>query len=462
VETIRELAPDIKAGRLSSVKLAEKFLDRISRLNPALNAFITILKDSALAQAERADKMVSEGRYLGPLHGIPFAIKDIIYIEGVRSSAGSRILSSNIATYDAPVVAKLKEAGATIVGTTNLHEFASGVTSNNPFFGPVRNPWDRERIPGGSSGGSAAAVAADMAVAALGTDTSGSIRIPAALCGVVGLKPTYGLVSRRGVIPLAPSFDTVGPIAHTAWDAAATLTAISGQDVQDHTSLNALHLDYEAAAEAPLEVKKVVVPRRYFQDVLAKEVEEEFLQFTERLHTLGVETIDSPVRDMDKVYGVWAPIRRGEAAAFHQQWFPQMAGEYGDDVRRALEKGMEVKAVEYINAQNARPEIRENFLRAMEGADLMVTPAEPVVAPKIGEESVEVGGKPYDVYSLLGRLTLPSNVTGFPTMSFPIGLVEGLPVGAQIIGRPLDERKILNLCGALESRFGPFKGPPNL
>src|SRR5713226_4553082 len=226
--TIQALSDEIRRGRLSPVKLTEQVLEKAERLNPTINSYITILKERALQAAEAAEGAIKERRYLGPLQGIPIAIKDIFYIKGVRCTAGSKILESFVATYDSKVVQRLSQAGAVIIGTTNLNEFASGVTNVNPFYGPVRNPWDTERVSGGSSGGSAAAVAAEMAVAAVGTDTSGSVRIPAALCGVVGLKPTYGRISKVGVIPLSSSFDTIGVLTSCVWDAAAMLKAIAG------------------------------------------------------------------------------------------------------------------------------------------------------------------------------------------------------------------------------------------
>jgi len=237
-KTVREISSQIRDGKISPVKLVSETLEKIEKMNKELNCFITVLNEVAIQEAERAEKEISEGRYKGKLHGIPVAVKDIIYIRGVRCTAGSKILSNNIADYDSVVVKKLKEAGAIIVGTTNLHEFASGVTSVNPHYGPVRNPWDKRRIAGGSSGGSAAAVASTMVPLSLGTDTSGSIRIPASLCGVVGLKPTYGTVSRIGVIPLASSFDTVGPIARSSFDCWIAMTYISGHEDYDITTVD--------------------------------------------------------------------------------------------------------------------------------------------------------------------------------------------------------------------------------
>lgn len=461
VKSIRELAPRIRKGELSPVSLLRETLLRIERLNPRVNAYITVLEESALREAESAEKALREGEYLGPLHGVPIAIKDLIHIDGVRLTAGSKILATNTATYDAAVIQRLRSAGAVIVGTTNLHEFASGVTSVNPFFGPVRNPWDLKRISGGSSGGSAAAVAADLAVGAIGTDTSGSVRIPAALCGVVGLKPTYGRVSRVGVIPLAPSFDTVGTLTASSWDAAALLRVISGKSDQDETAVDVEVPDYVSEIERPLSKGRVGVARGFFLDVISPEVFKLFNLFIERLVRVGMTTVDVEMREIGKVYDAWAAIRRGEAAAFHEKWFASRKRDYGEDVRRSIEKGMEVTAVQYINAQNRRSELRASLLDAMAQVDFLVVPTTPVPAPRIGEDTVEVAGKKYDVYSLLSRLTLPFNVTGFPAVSIPLGLAHGLPVGAQIVGRPFEEGSILRLALTYEKNFA-FPSPPPL
>src|SRR5436309_3386787 len=257
-KTIRTLAPEIMRGRISPVTLTEEVLQRAERLNPTINSYITILRDRALREAEAAEGAIREGKYSGPLHGIPIAMKDIFYIKGVRCTAGSKILATNVANYDSLVVKRLIGAGAVLIGTTNLHEFASGVTNVNPFYGPVRNPWDTDRVSGGSSGGSAAAVAAEMTVAALGTDTSGSVRIPSSLCGVVGLKPTYGRISRVGVIPLSTSFDTVGTLTSCAWDAAALLQELAGYENADMTTEEVGVPNYLSELEVLLEAMKDV------------------------------------------------------------------------------------------------------------------------------------------------------------------------------------------------------------
>src|SRR5712691_11198277 len=424
-KTIRALAPEIMRGRISPVALTEEVLQRAERLNPTINSYITILRDGALREAEAAERAIREGRYSGPLHGIPIAVKDLFYIKGVRCTAGSKILATNVANYDSLVVKRLIGAGAILIGTTNLHEFASGVTNVNPFYGPVRNPWDTGRISGGSSGGSAAAVAAEMTVAALGTDTSGSVRIPSSLCGVVGLKPTYGRISRVGVIPLSTSFDTVGTLTGCVWDAAALLQELAGYESGDTTTEEVGVPNYLSELEVPLETLRVGVPRPYFLEDVDPEVAELFSKFLDRMSKGSIHVSDVVVREMERVYEIWAAVRRSEATAFHEQWLATIPEMYGEDVRKGLEKGREITAVQYINAQNRRPEIHENLLEAMKGVDFLVAPTTPVVAPKIGEERVELNGKSVDVYATLTRLTLPFNVAGLPVISIPIGFAHG-------------------------------------
>ncbi|MDA4121377.1 MAG: amidase family protein, partial [Thaumarchaeota archaeon] len=292
--SIKALGEAYDAGTLTPVKAAKSFLARIERVNPTLNCYITVLADSALEAAKQSEARFMEGSRLGPLDGVPVAVKDIIYIKGVKCTAGSKILAENVAGYDSPVVRRLKAAGAVIIGTTNLHEFAAGVTSDNPHYGPVRNPWDPRRIAGGSSGGSAAAVSANLASGALGTDTAGSVRIPAALCGVLGLKTTYGRVSRLGVIPLASSLDTVGTINNCAWDAAAMLQVIAGHDAEDMTTTDAEVPDYLGELQKPVGTPRVGVPRRYFHDLLDPGVVSAFEGFLDRLRQLGcrVENVE--------------------------------------------------------------------------------------------------------------------------------------------------------------------------
>ncbi|HEV2137432.1 MAG TPA: amidase [Nitrososphaerales archaeon] len=457
--TIQELAEAYSAGSTLPVAATKAYLSRIEQLNPKLNCFITVLADSALKAAANSEQRFKSGNPLGPLDGIPVAIKDIIYIEGVRCTAGSKILANNVATYDASVVKKLKEAGAVIVGTTNLHEFAAGVTSENPHYGPVRNPWDVSRIAGGSSGGSAAAVAAGLAATAIGTDTAGSVRIPAALCGVLGLKPTYGRVSRLGVIPLATSLDTVGVLSSNAWDAAATLRVIAGHEKDDVTTVDSQATDYIDGLSLPFQGARIGVVRNYASEIVSPSVEKNFSKFISTLVEIGCTTHDLEIESMDQIYDRWLLIRRAEATAFHLGWLESSPELYGEDVRKLMELGKDVRAVDYVNALNARPSMIERFANSMMGLDFLALPTTCVPAPLIGQPRVNIKGKELEVYSALNRLTLPFNYLGFPALSIPSGFVGGLPVGAQIVGRLFDEAGVLHLAHAFDKKFGQHPAP---
>lgn len=459
MRTIRELSGAFRDGSDSPTRAVEMALKSTESLNPLLNCFITVLKDSAMRAAQDAELKLKEGVDLGPLQGVPLAVKDLFYIEGVKCTAGSSVLAENIAPYDASVVRRLKRAGAVLIGTTNLHEFAAGITNENPHYGPVRNPWDTNRISGGSSGGSAAAVSAGLVAAGIGTDTAGSIRVPASFCGLLGLKPTYGIASRIGVIPLASSFDTVGTLTTCAWDAAALLATIAGHDEGDVSTADIPLPDYVAATVAPRRKMKVGIPRRYFFDVLDERVKDEFQRFLDRLASLDCESQPVEIESIESVPLAFFPIRRAEASAFHERWLSSSPESYGEDVRANLEMGAKVPATQYINAQNSRPAIREAFLKAMESTDLLAVPTVPVPAPRLGQKRVEAGGQEYDVPPTLTRLTLPFNLVGFPALSLPIGFVDGLPVGVQLVARPFEEPVLLSFSDGYEEKFGMFARP---
>ncbi|MGP8126047.1 MAG: amidase [Nitrososphaerales archaeon] len=460
MRTIRDLAKAFRTHSASPVSAAEETLSLIERLNPRINCYITVLKESALSAAEQSEKRLKEGVPLGPLDGVPIAVKDLFYIQGVRCTAGSRILASNIAPYDSSAVRRLKTAGAVLVGTTNLHEFAAGVTNVNPHYGSVKNPWDETRVSGGSSGGSAAAVASGMAAGAIGTDTAGSVRIPAALCGVFGLKPTYGRISRLGVIPLASSFDTVGTLTSSAWDAAALLQALAGHSEEDLTTSATAVPDYSAGMKAPFEGARVGVPKRYFHDSIDPSVEDVFDRFIGKIQSMGCTVEEADLDGIMEVYNAWLPIRRAEATAFHLRWLESSPELYGDDVRKSLELGKQVTAVEYVNAQNARPLLMERFASSMRDCDVLAVPTTSIPAPTIGQTSTEVGGKSMEVYTALNRLTLPFNVVGFPAITIPAGLSEGLPTGVQLVARPFEEASLLRFADSYEGRYGPYPDPP--
>jgi aspartyl-tRNA(Asn)/glutamyl-tRNA(Gln) amidotransferase subunit A len=459
--TIRELAAAYGSRSVTPVEATRGYLERIEELNPRLNCFITVLADSALKSAAESEKRIKEGNPRGPLDGVPIAVKDLIYIDGVKCTAGSAILANNVAGYDAAVVKKLKAAGAVLIGTTNLHEFAAGVTSINPHYGPVRNPWDVTRISGGSSGGSAAAVAAGMAPASIGTDTGGSVRIPAALCGLVGLKPTYGRVSRLGVVPLSSSLDTVGVLTSSAWDAGALIQTIAGHEKEDMTTAESEVPDFFAEMSLALSSPRVGVPRDFFRDRLDPAVEENLGAFLSRLREIGCSVGDADLDFLDSAYEMWLPIRKAEATSFHLRWLQSSPELYGEDVRRLLEEGKDVRAIDYVGAVNARPSFMERFSQAMNDFDFLALPCTCVPAPPLDRPSVSISGKPVDIRSALIRPSIPFNYIGCPVVSVPSGLVGGLPVGVQLVGRLFDEAGLLRLLGAYEEKFGLFPVPPH-
>jgi aspartyl-tRNA(Asn)/glutamyl-tRNA(Gln) amidotransferase subunit A len=459
--TIRALSEAYRARTLSPLDVTRGAIEKIGSLGRSLNCFITVLGDSAMEAAADSERRHRAGAPLGPLDGVPIAVKDVFYISGVRCTAGSKILSNNVAAYDSTAVRRLKEQGAVLVGTTNMHEFAAGVTSDNPHFGPVRNPWDRQRVAGGSSGGSAVAVATGMAAGAIGTDTAGSVRIPAALCGVMGFKPTYGRVSRLGVVPLAASLDTVGVLARSAWDAAALLQALTGHEKSDITTADEPVPDYLGALSAPFSGARIGVMRPYFHDDIDPRVEENFQAFSTNLREMGCTIGEADLGDVQEVYDKWLLIRRAEATAFHLRWLEETPELYGADVRKLLELGLGLRAVDYVNAINSRPAIIERFSQAMEKFDFLMAPVTSIPAPKIGQTNTFIGGKEVSVYSALNRLTLPFNYVGFPAVSIPSGMVDGLPLGVELVGKLFEEAQLLRFAQEYEAKFGPFEAPPS-
>ena len=475
--TIKHVSKLIVSREISCLELVNATIERIEKLNPKLNAFITILDEAAKREAMHADSLIKQGKYLGPLHGVPISLKDLIYIKGIRSTSGSKILADFVPDYDSTVTKRLRKAGAIIVGTNNLHEFASGITGINPHYGPSRNPWDINRMSGGSSGGSAVAVSSGMSLAAIGTDTSGSIRVPSSLCGIFGLKPTYGRVSKYGIMPLAPSIDHVGPLARSAWDIAVLLQAMAGYDKVDPSSAKVGVPDYlrELASSERRDNNndhehnnnsstrrnfKIGIPKQFFFDMIEPKVMEIFRVFVERLQSCGITTISNvDVERTDKIFETWRPIRLAEATSIHDEWIVSRLQEYGEDVRRMLEMGFEITAVKYINAlYKWREEIKDGFLKAMSGYDALLVPTTIIPAPLFDQKEVNIEGKTIDVYSCLSKLTTVFDITGLPALNIPAGLVDSkLPIGVQLVGRPFDESSIIKIAYSWEHHYNLFE-----
>jgi aspartyl-tRNA(Asn)/glutamyl-tRNA(Gln) amidotransferase subunit A len=445
-----ELASRIRSRELSSAEIVEELLARIDRCR-GLNAFLTVTADAARAQAREADREIASGRYRGPLHGIPVSLKDLFDTQGIRTTCGSRILAERVPSEDATVTARLRQAGAVLLGKAALHEFAYGVTTNNPHFGPTRNPWDPARIPGGSSGGSGAAVAAGLGPVSLGTDTGGSIRIPGALCGVVGLKPTYGRVSRHGIFPLAWTLDHPGPLTRTVEDAALVLQAIAGPDPADPATLGHDVPDFTEALRRPVSGARLGVVADEYHQEMTDDVRAAFEEALGVLQSLGMHLESVRYPRPEEATIAHTAIIMAEAATVHERWVRERPEDYGADVLARLRRGQFFSAAQYLRAQRVRALLMEEVGRLLRSHAALVLPTVPFVAPRIGEDTVPIRGRASDVRSTATRMTRLGNFTGLPAITVPCGFgAEGLPVGLQIVGRPMDEATILAIAHAYE------------
>lgn len=471
--SIEEIGKLFRKRRLSPVDLTKLMLARIGRLNPKLNAYITVTAELALAQAKKAEAELyaprgrKGHRDRGLLHGIPISLKDNIYTKDIRTTAGSKILKDFVPQRDAVVVSQLKEAGAVILGKTNLHEFAYGVTTNNPHYGPTRNPWDLARIPGGSSGGSAAAVAAGLCYGSIGTDTGGSIRIPAALCGIVGLKPNYRRVSTDGVVPLSKQLDHVGPLARSAADAALLLRAVTQGNYMEGTGFKAPRsCDFQGVnqiRQKPTKPLHIGIPQDYFWEGIDPEVREIQWRAVEAARRHGVTFHELRCASVHSWTEPSTRIALADATSFHQQsgWFPARAEEYGEDVRTRLKMGLDVLATDYLRALDLRFLAWLQLFGQAGPVQVLAVPANPVAAPLIGQEEVTIGGKSETARAALLRLHRPANFAEVPAVSVPCGFTSGgLPVGLQLIGMTWTEKMLLRLAHAFERAHPPVRRPP--
>jgi aspartyl-tRNA(Asn)/glutamyl-tRNA(Gln) amidotransferase subunit A len=463
--SIEEIGKLFRTRKLSPVEITRLLLTRIEQFNPKLDAYITVTAELALAQAKKVEaeffspRGSKRYRDRGPLHGIPISLKDNIYTAGIRTTAGSKILRDFVPLHDAPLVNQLREAGTILLGKTNMHEFAYGVTSNNRHYGPVRNPWDLERIPGGSSGGSAAAVASGLCFGSIGTDTGGSIRIPASLCGVLGLKPTIGRVNTDGTIPLSPHLDCVGPLARTVQDAALLLDPILVRG--KHEPL----LSSACKSSSPTKEFKLGLPREFFLDVISGEVRKVFEAALHSLNRLGAAIKEISIPLLKETEDAGNEIAWPEATHYHQQagWFPAHAADYGEDVRSRLGMGTKVSATVYLRAL----ELRDMFIQQLQlamadaGVDALVVPTTPITAPLISEETSRLNEKDYPTRALLLRNNRPANLAGVPAISIPCGFApDGLPVGLQLIGAVTEEHLLLRIAHAFERAHPQTLRPP--
>ncbi|HUK88476.1 MAG TPA: amidase [Terriglobales bacterium] len=455
--SLTEVAALLRKKAVSPVELTHACLKRIEALNPLLNAFLTVTAEAALERARAAEREIARGRRRGPLHGIPIALKDLIDTAGIRTTAASAVFAERLPQHDAEVVRRLKAAGAVLLGKLNLHEFAYGGSGVIGHFGPARNPWDPARITGGSSSGSAAAVAAGMCYAALGTDTAGSIRLPAACCGSVGLKPTYGLVSARGVIPLAWSYDHVGPMARSVADAAAVLAAIAGYDPEDVGSQPVPVADYGAALKASTSSLRLGVAREFFFAGLDPEVSSAIEKALQLLAGLVKE-----VRDVTVPVDADRTVMTAEAWAYHAPRVAEQGERYHPETLRRIRTGAEVTAAAYLEKRRELELLRRRAGEIFSAVDLVVAPTTPVPPPSFAElEENPQELRPREMLML--RNTRPFNVLGLPTLSLPCGFTAaGLPVGLQVAGPAGGEAAVLGLAHAYERSAGWIGRHPSL
>lgn len=449
--TLSTLSDALRTKQISPLEITRACLERVEQHDTRVNAFITTLTKPALAAAARAESEILRGNYRGALHGVPCAVKDLFLTRGVRTTCGSKVLSEFVPSYDAAAVERLDQAGAVLLGKLNMHEFAFGATSVNPHYGPVRNPWDLSRMTGGSSGGAAAAIASSFAFLTIGTDTGGSVRIPAALCGVCGLKPTYGRVSRYGAYPLAWSMDHVGPIAGTVRDLAVAMNVLAGRDERDPTSAKRPVPDYAGALSADLDGVKLGVPDQFYFDGLYDEVRAGVDRALTRLKELGATISPVSIDRLPDAARAASIILFAEAGASLEKWHRTSPDALGDDVRARLEAAVNVTAAEYLKALRVRRRIQDAFARTFRTVDALITPQLPITAPLIDETTVPIDGRAEPIPAALTRLTRIYNLTGLPCLSVCCGYSgSGLPIGLQIAARPFDEAMVLRIGDAFE------------
>jgi aspartyl-tRNA(Asn)/glutamyl-tRNA(Gln) amidotransferase subunit A len=451
--TARTIAESVRRRELTAVAVTQAALARIELLNPTLHAFITVTREHALGAAAEVDKKIAAGQGENlSLAGVPMAIKDSFWTKGVATTGGTKVFAGFVPDEDATTVARLQAAGCVLVGKSLMHEMAYGFTSRNPHHGDCRNPWDTSRIPGGSSGGNAVALATGMALAAVGGDTGGSNRQPAALCGVVGVKVTYGRVSRHGGVPLSWSMDTVGPMARTVGDAAALLQVMAGHDPKDPTTRRGPVPDYVAALKGGLKGLRIGVPHDQFMSMMEPDVGAAMQDALGVLKQHGATLIDVRFPPLGPVVGAHRAIIFSEAAAAHEELIRTRSAELSDEVRPLLQAGLFLTATQYLAAQQARRKTIAAYRELWRSFDVLVTPTSPIAAPLIGATTAKLAGQEIPLVRAFLDLTLPFNLTGQPALSVPCGFTRGgLPIGLQLVGRPYDEATLFRAGTAYEA-----------
>jgi aspartyl-tRNA(Asn)/glutamyl-tRNA(Gln) amidotransferase subunit A len=443
------LSRELLARHLSPVEVVKALLERIEA--DETNSFITVTADWALKRASQAESEILAGRYRGSLHGVPVALKDIIYTSGVSTTMGSALYSGHVPDHSATVARKLEEAGSVLIGKTNTHEFAYGPTGDRSHFGATKNPHDTRKITGGSSGGSGAAVAANLCYGALGSDTGGSIRIPAALCGIVGIKPTFGRVSKSGVFPLSWTLDHAGPITRTVEDNALMLNVLAGHDPEDPYSVDIPAEDFARDLDTSLQGAVIGLPRGFYFEHVEQEIAARVHEAVEIFTSLGAEVREVGIPNLWDTLHAHRLILGAEAYAVHQERLENEPERFGEEISERLMDGERPKAYNYANARRRGVLATDEFDRALHGVDVLLTPTLPIVATEIGQREVNIGAYEESVRSALTRFTGPTNLTGHPSLSVPCGTTAaGLPVGLQLIGRRFDEVTLYKFGSAYE------------
>ena len=448
--SIADLAHQIQRREVSPLEVTRAYLDRIQAIDGQLNSYISLTAERALEEAKAAEAAIQAGTYRGPLHGIPLAHKDIVVTKGIKTTCGSQVLKDALPDYDGAVIERLQAAGSVLLGKLNMNEFATIIPS--PYFGPVNNPWNLEHSPGGSSSGSGAAVAAGLCAGSLGTDTGGSIRIPAAFCGTVGLKASHGRISLYGVTPLAWSLDHIGPLTRTVKDAALMLQALAGYDRRDFVSSQTPVVDYTAKLSGEITGMRLGVPTRFFPDYTDPEVQSAFEQAVQVMTDLGAQIEDVELPELDRVWPDIAEVLlNAEANVWHEPYLQTQADDYGSKVRRFLERGKPTLATDYVKAQHAQGRFRQDMQARFGRLDAILTPGELIPAPRHDARSATINGREVKLMSALISATCPFNVTGQPALSVPCGFTrDGLPIALQIVGKAFDEAAVLQIGHAYE------------
>ena len=446
-----DLSKLVQSKEISPVEIIEAHLTRIDATEPVLNSFITLLADQARKSARQAEKDIQAGRYKGPLHGIPVALKDLYNTGGVRTTSGSRIFDTFIPAEDCTVAAKFHQAGAILLGKLNMHQFAYGPTGENPDYGHMHNPWNPDMVTGGSSGGSGSAAAAGQCTITTGSDTGGSIRIPAALCGIVGLKPTYGLVSRYGLSSLSWSLDHPGPMTRTVEDTAITMNVIAGHDPKDVASAKVDIPDYTSALTGDVKGLRIGIVKEYFEAPLDPQVRNAVMDAISLLESMGAKIKEVSYPMFNQSQAISSTVLMAEATAYHRDLLEKDGHQLYEPVRQRLEAGLFISAAEYLRAQQARSIFDQQGRRLLDEVDLLAGPTEPVTAPEILASKVMAGEQEVGVVGALTQYTRPYNINGFPAISVPCGFSDdGMPIGLQLAGRPFDELTVLRAAHAYE------------